>query len=87
MTAGPTAEYGAYVAAVGCKGCHGQTLAGGPIEGGAPDWPPAADLTRTGPTATWTEADFTQLLHTGKRPDGSPVNVVMPIRLTKNLTR
>ena len=86
VAAGPTAEYGAYVASVGCKGCHGQTLAGGPIEGGAPDWPPATNLTRSGPTAKWTEAAFSQLLRTGKRPDGSQVNEVMPVHLTKNLS-
>jgi len=28
---GPTADYGRYVAAIGCQGCHGVTLAGGPI--------------------------------------------------------
>lgn len=86
VQAGPTAEYGAYVASVGCKGCHGQTLAGGPIEGGAPDWPPSANLTPAGSLKGWTEAEFTRLLRTGKRPDGSTVNPVMPTRLTKNLT-
>jgi mono/diheme cytochrome c family protein len=86
VQAGPTIEYGAYVASVGCKGCHGQSLAGGPIEGGAPDWPQAANLTPAGSLKSWTEADFTQVLRTGKRPDGSTVNPVMPIRLTRNLT-
>lgn len=86
VVAGPTAEYGEYVAAVGCKGCHGQSLAGGPIEGGAPDWPPAANLTAAGKLARWTEADFAQVLRTGKRPDGSTVNVVMPVRQMKNMT-
>jgi mono/diheme cytochrome c family protein len=86
VQAGPTPEYGRYVASVGCKGCHGETLAGGPIEGGAPDWPQAANLTPAGRIKAWTEAEFTQVLRTGKRPDGSTVNPVMPIRLTKNLT-
>jgi mono/diheme cytochrome c family protein len=83
---GATAEYGKYVAAVGCQGCHGPTLAGGPIVGGAPDWPPAANLTPAGSLKGWTEEGFTVLLRTGRRPDGSPVNDVMPIRLTKRLT-
>jgi mono/diheme cytochrome c family protein len=86
VQAGPTVEYGAYVASVGCKGCHGQTLAGGPIEGGAPDWPQAANLTPAGSLARWTEADFTRALRTGRRPDGSTVNPVMPVRLTTHLT-
>jgi mono/diheme cytochrome c family protein len=83
---GPTAEYGKYIAAVGCRGCHGQTFAGGPIEGGAPGWPPAANLTPAGALKAWTAADFTRFLRTGTRPDGSPVGPVMPIRLTSRMT-
>jgi cytochrome c553 len=86
VTAGPTAEYGKYIAAVGCQGCHGQTLAGGHIESGAPDWPPAANLTPAGALKSWTEAGFAAFLRTGKRPNGTPVSDVMPIRLTKGLT-
>jgi len=86
VTAGPTAEYGKYVAAVGCQGCHGATLAGGPIAGGAPDWPPAANLTPAGALKSWTESGFTAFLRTGKRPNGTPVSDVMPIRLTQRLT-
>jgi mono/diheme cytochrome c family protein len=83
---GATEEYGKYVAAVGCQGCHGATLGGGPIEGGAPDWPPAANLTPSGSLKSWTEAGFSTFLRTGTRPNGSPVGPVMPIRLTKRLT-
>jgi mono/diheme cytochrome c family protein len=86
VSEGATAAYGKYIAAVGCQGCHGQTLAGGPIEGGAPNWPPAANLTPAGSLKGWTEAGFTTFLRTGKRPDGTPVSDVMPIRLTKRLT-
>jgi mono/diheme cytochrome c family protein len=81
-----TAEYGKYIAAVGCQGCHGASLAGGPIEGGAPDWPPAANLTPAGALKSWTAAGFARFLRTGTRPDGSPVGQVMPIRLTSRLT-
>lgn len=83
---GATAEYGKYIAAIGCQGCHGATLAGGPIQGGAPDWPPAANLTPAGSLKSWTEAGFTSFLRSGVRPNGSPVGPVMPIRLTKRLT-
>jgi mono/diheme cytochrome c family protein len=85
-TPGGTVEYGRYVAAVGCQGCHGVTLAGGPIEGGSPDWPPAANLTPAGAVKGWTEAGFTSFLRTGTRPNGTLVGDVMPIRLTKGLT-
>jgi mono/diheme cytochrome c family protein len=83
---GVTVEYGRYIAAVGCRGCHGQTLAGGPIEGGAPDWPPAANLTPAGALKTWTAEGFTHFLRTGTRPNGSVVSTVMPIRQTSRLT-
>ena len=86
VTPGATAEYGRYLSSVGCQGCHGPTLSGGPIVGGAPDWPPAANLTPAGPLKGWTEADFVTLMRTGKRPNGFPVNQVMPIRLTSRLT-
>ena len=86
VTPGETVEYGKYVAAVGCQGCHGPTLAGGPIVGGAPDWPPAANLTPAGALKSWSEEAFISFLRTGKRPDGTPVNQVMPIRLTKRMT-
>jgi mono/diheme cytochrome c family protein len=81
-----TATYGAYIARIGCAGCHGPQLAGGRIETGPPDWPQAANLTPAGRTKEWSDADFTRLFRTGIRPDGSPVNPVMPIKLTKNFT-
>ena len=82
----PTAGYGAYLASIGCKGCHGPALAGGPIADGPPDWPPAANLTPAGPTKEYSEADFTKILREGKRPNGIVVNDAMPWRLTKKLT-
>ena len=66
---GVTAEYGQYLA-VGCTGCHGENGAGGPIPGGPPDWPPAANLTPTGNLANWTEAEFISTLRTGVTPEG-----------------
>lgn len=81
-----TAEYGHYVAAVGCRGCHNPSLSGGPIQGGAPNWPPAANLTPAGSLKAWTEANFAHFLRTGMRPNGTTVGVVMPIRQTKHLT-
>ena len=83
---GPTADYGRYIASVGCQGCHGPSLAGGPIVGGAPAWPPAANLTPAGALKGWAEADFAHFLRTGIRPNGIPANAVMPIQLTQRLT-
>ncbi|MDA1080409.1 MAG: hypothetical protein O2973_01840 [Gemmatimonadetes bacterium] len=83
---GPTADYGAYIARVGgCHGCHGETLSGGPIPAGDPSWPPAANLTPTG-IGRYSETAFNTPLRTGLRPDGSEVNVAMPIRWSKEMT-
>ncbi len=66
---GATAAYGRYLAQVGCMGCHTANLGGGST--GDPASPPASDLTKSGPLANWTEADFIRTLRTGQRPDGS----------------
>jgi mono/diheme cytochrome c family protein len=86
VTAEVTPAYGSYLASVGCKGCHGPQLAGGPIPGGPPDWPPAANLTPAGNLKDWSEADFRNLLRTGKRPNGIPVNAVMPWKVMGKMT-
>jgi cytochrome c553 len=86
VPAGATPEYGKYLARVsGCDGCHGRTLAGGPIEGGPPDAKPAANLTPTG-IGRYTEEDFFRALREGKRPDGSPIDPFMPVKYTKDMT-
>ncbi len=76
---GVTLEYGQYLAN-GCIGCHGEGFSGGPIQGGPPDWPPAANLTPDPQTGlgTWSEADFFRAIREGLRPDGSTINPVMP---------
>ncbi len=85
--AGPTAEYGHYLAEVGgCFGCHGKKLQGGPIPGGPPDWPAAANLTPAGELGQWSEADFAKALSTGVRPDGRQLSLVMPWAYTARLT-
>jgi cytochrome c553 len=69
--------YGRYVA-VSCTGCHGGNFSGGKIAIGPPSWPHAANLTPAGDLAKWTEADFIATLRSGKKPDGSALNPVMP---------
>lgn len=69
---------GAHIAQA-CEACHRADLSGGPVEVGAPDWPPAANLTpHAEGLADWTEADLTRLIRTGVRPDGSAVHPSMP---------
>jgi mono/diheme cytochrome c family protein len=83
---GGTREYGAYITRIACKGCHGPALAGGPIEAGDPSWPPASNLTVSGPTKSWSEADFVKLMRTGRRPDSMPVNSAMPWKNAGRMT-
>jgi cytochrome c553 len=70
-------EYGAHIAAT-CMGCHGPELAGGPIVGGDPAWPPARNLTphETG-LAGWTYNQFVTALRDGRRPDGTAIREPM----------
>ncbi len=82
---GPTVDYGHYLARVSCIGCHGPDLAGGPIFGGPPDWPPAANLTKGGIAATYTEADFFHALRDGVRPGGAKLDTIMPSRLLRDM--
>lgn len=80
---GVTREFGAHVAAP-CMGCHGMDMAGGPVPGGPPDWPLAANLT---PHADgldgWSYEDFLLAVTEGRRPDGTeiqvPMTTIMPL--------
>ena len=84
--AGRTVAYGAYLAGIsGCRGCHNPDLSGGPIPGMPPDTPPAANITPTG-IGRFSEADFTTLLREGRRPDGTVVSDMMPVRFTRQMT-
>lgn len=80
-----TATYGAYLARTGgCIGCHGETLAGGPVPG-VPNAPPAADL-RPAALSRWSEQDFLRAMREGKRPDGRVLDPLMPWRATAAMT-
>lgn len=77
----PTAEYGAYLANIGgCTGCHGPGLSGGKIPGTPPDWRPATNITPEG-LSGWSEDDFVRALREGVRPNGVPIDTLMPWRL------
>lgn len=81
-----SAEYGRYLVNVGgCTGCHGPGLSGGKIPGTPPDWKPAANLTPAG-IGHYTEEDFFRALREGKRPGNVPIDTLMPVRATRQMT-
>jgi mono/diheme cytochrome c family protein len=77
--AAPTREYGQYLARL-CTGCHGPGFSGGPIPGAPPSLPVPANITphETG-IKLYTEAQFIQLLDTGRKRNGSKLDPFMPI--------
>lgn len=74
--------FGAHIAGT-CTGCHGANLAGGPILGGDPKWPPARNLTfhATG-LGSWSYEDFKRAMTEGLRPDGTPLKAPMTMILS-----
>ncbi len=83
---GVTAEYGQYMS-YGCMGCHNHDFSGGPITGGDPSWPPAANLTPAGPLADYTEEQFIETLRTGLTPSGKQLNAEwMPWPMAAQMT-
>lgn len=60
----PTREFGKYLVHSVCIGCHRETLTGGHVVGGAPDWPPAANIRFKG-RAEWTKESFFKTMQTG----------------------
>jgi len=81
-----SAQYGEYLSKTGgCYGCHGSTLAGGPIPGLPPGTPPAADI-RPQALAAWSYDDFEHALRHGVRPDGRQLAEIMPWRAMSKLT-
>lgn len=72
--AGPTAEYGKYVATMGdCRGCHGSDMTGTPASPAGPAVPNPRPL--VGET---TLEQFIQMFRSGVRPDGNPFPNTMP---------
>lgn len=81
-------QFGAHLAGT-CVGCHGHDLSGGPIRGGDPSWPPAANLT---PDATglagWSYEDFVKVVTTDRKRDGSELRAPMSsvVRYAQQMT-
>ncbi len=70
-------EFGQHLAGV-CQGCHRADFTGGPVPGGDPSWPPAANLTPVaGGIQGWTYQDFLKAVTEGKKPDGTELRVPM----------
>lgn len=66
---GNTLEYGRHMATV-CTGCHQEDYSGGPIIGGPPSWPPAANITPAG-IGGYKLENFVTLMREGKGPAGN----------------
>jgi len=71
--AAETPEFGAHLTAT-CLGCHRANLAGGPMQFGPPDWPPASNLTpHENGLKSWSFEDFDKALTEGVTRDGRPL--------------
>ena len=72
-------EFGEHRATM-CTICHGEDMAGGVPSFAEEGDPPAPNLTSEPTTglADWGEEDFVQLMRTGRRPDGTAVDSMMP---------
>jgi mono/diheme cytochrome c family protein len=77
-----TLTYGGHVAQP-CAGCHRPDFTGGPIPGGPPDWPPAANLTpHADGLGGWSYEDFLRVMREAKRPDGTDLRPPMSLMPT-----
>lgn len=76
--------YGKYIAQT-CTGCHNHALTGGPIQGAPPEWPPASNITSAG-LKGYNEEQFSAALRTGKRPNGTEINPIMPWKNLSQMT-
>jgi len=82
----PTKEFGKYLAQSSCMGCHGNRFEGGPIPGGPPNWPNAANL-RLGGKSGWTEESFIKTMRTGiSARTGAPLRPPVPIEAFKQMS-
>jgi len=70
----------------GCRFCHGENLAGGPVPFSEPGTPPAANLTPAGELAGWSETMFITTLRAGVNPAYHQLNEAMPWKRLSKLT-
>jgi cytochrome c553 len=81
---GVTVEYGKYLART-CALCHGASFNGQTISEGGPKYL-APNLTPGGEVHFWSEAQFTETLHTGVTPGGKQLNRIMPWKYVGQMT-
>jgi mono/diheme cytochrome c family protein len=81
---GPTLEFGRYLVQSSCIGCHGPQLRGGPIPGGAPDWPAASDISQP-VVGSWTRDQFFEIMRSGVGSNGEQIRAPMPVALTAQM--
>ncbi len=75
----PTARYESFLA-IGCTGCHGETLAGGAIPGAPSSLPVPLNITpHSEGLADWSFGTFIAMVESGHRPDGTPLDPFMPV--------
>lgn len=74
VPAGPTAEYGKYLANSVCVLCHGANLAGEYFPPGQPDARLTPNLTPAGELVTWSKDDFFKAMRTGVKPGGKTID-------------
>lgn len=72
-----TVAFGDYLAKTTCSGCHGPNYQGGPIPGGAPDWPEAANLHGLA-AKQWNAATFDGAVRHGENSEGVALKAPMP---------
>ena len=83
-----TPEHGAYIA-TSCIGCHGAQMSGGRIPGAPMEWPEPANLTPGAGSAMKrypTPEAFMAMLHSGRRPDGTPISPLMPYQTLRDMS-
>lgn len=78
--AGPTAEYGAYLASLSCVECHGDDLQGGPTPGGGPRAP------ALGVSGRWSFEAFVLAMREGIAPGNRQLAEEMPVSDFRALT-
>ncbi len=82
VAAGPTAEYGKYVATFGeCRGCHGPDMTGTPADAFFDAVPNPRPLVNT-----MTLAEFIEMFRTGVRPGNDPFPDGMPWQNASKMT-
>lgn len=87
VPAGPTKEYGE-VLSLGCTGCHGNGLSGGPIPGAPSTMAVPTNITpdKQSGIGSWTRDQFEKAMREGVRPDGTRLDPFMPVAALSRMT-